>query len=97
MTQHKVTFYKDGDPLEIVYWFDGRNVVMGEAYFRKDDMLADVVDGMFTHPWTGTQFQLTVPSHFFGTAGKECTLDVLKYVNVGRAKASVIPVSNHFV
>ena len=94
MAQHKytVTFddghssrYDGADPrMEITYWTESNGTTSGEAYFRRDDFLTVIVAGQFTHPYSGLQYRLHVPSR----TGKstECVLDVLKWANVGRSE-----------
>lgn len=71
------------DRIEITFWVENY-IVYGEAYFKKDDLCATIVNGEFQHPFTERKFKLAVST--FGTESHDAVLEEQIWKNVGRNK-----------
>lgn len=82
--RYAVEFVDNGRRIDVVYWIKNYQV-MGEAYFHHDDYCAEVVNGTFIHPYADITYRMYVPVQ--GSAVyKDCILDKLAWVNVGRGE-----------
>ena len=76
----KMTFESGRGPIEVK--ITDSHFGNGEAYFRRDDMLATVTNGRFAHPMWGTEYHVMVP---YGGGRREAVLEVRTWREVGRA------------
>lgn len=53
----KMTFESGRGPIEVATDCNGN----GEAYFTRDDLIAAVKDGEFTHPMLGIAYRVLMP------------------------------------
>lgn len=77
----KMTFESGRGPIEVE--IDDRHFCNGRAYFRKDDMFADVVDGEFTHPAFNLKYRVLLPIP--GGFRREAVLETMIWKHVARS------------
>jgi hypothetical protein len=80
--KYTCTFDYENYPIEVTYWHNDQGIVVGEAYFKRDDLGADILDGDFAHPFSGQRYKLHTPSKW--TKHKHASLDILQWKMVGQ-------------
>lgn len=88
MERFTVEFSEKDYVIEVTYWFDETGETMGEAYFKRDDMGANIVKGKFAHPYTGQEYKLHAPHKW--SKSPYAVLDVLRWCSVGQMKPTKI-------
>ena len=77
----KMTFESGRGPVEVE--IDDRHYCNGRAYFRKDDMFADVVDGEFTAPMSEVKYRVLLPTP--RNVNGEAVLEIRTWRTVARS------------
>lgn len=79
-----MVFPWNGEQIEVMARVDNFRVV-GEAYFKSLDLIAEIEDGAFSHPLTGTRFRLLMPL-FANSKDQDSILEVETWKTVGRVR-----------